>query len=48
MTLCRPPTRGGCVSLAAATTYTVTVDPLAKAFTGLRLGTPYTSTFKTK
>jgi hypothetical protein len=35
-------------SLAAATTYTVTIDPLAKAYTGLRLGTPYTTTFKTK
>jgi hypothetical protein len=35
-------------SLAAATIYTVTVDGSVKAFTGLRMGTPYTSTFKTK
>jgi hypothetical protein len=35
-------------TLAAGTTYTVTVDSLAKAYTGLRMGTPYTSTFRTK
>jgi len=35
-------------TLAAGTVYTVTVDPLAKAYTGLRMGTAYTSTFKTK